>query len=71
MVKEVTMYTVVCDNCGTDVCEGAEYSCWGDSDYAKDVAIEADWANEGDLFYCPKCFSYDDEDNIVINPITK
>jgi len=27
MIKEVTMYTVICDGCGKDVNEGQEYSC--------------------------------------------
>lgn len=66
MIKEVKMYTVVCDNCGKDVNEGAEYSCWNDKRYAQDIAMEADWLSEGDKHYCQDCFSYDDEDNLII-----
>ena len=60
------MFTIVCDNCGVDVNEGQEYSCWNDKGYAQDVAMEADWVIEDDKHYCPKCFTYDDDDNLVI-----
>ena len=66
MIKEVTMYTVVCDNCGKDVNEWEEYSCWNDAHFAQEIAMEADWIKEGDKHYCPDCFSYDDNDNLII-----
>ena len=66
MIKEVTMFTVVCDNCGSDANEGEEYSCWNDKGYAIDTAMELDWIEEDDKHYCPKCFTYDDDDNLVI-----
>jgi hypothetical protein len=28
MIKEVKMFTMVCDSCGKDVNEDTEYSCW-------------------------------------------
>ena len=66
MIKEVTMYTVVCDNCGKDVNQNAEYSCWNDKGFAQDIAIASHWINEDDKHYCPDCFTYDDDDNLVI-----
>ena len=68
MIKEVKMYTVVCDNCGRDVNENADYSCYNDKVFAQDVAMESDWLKEGDKHYCPNCFTYDDEDNLIVNP---
>lgn len=67
MIKEVKMYTVVCDNCGKDVNEGAEYSCWNDKNYADDVAMESDWYRVDDKHYCQDCAEYDDDDNLTIN----
>lgn len=67
MIKEVTMYTVVCDNCKKDCNEGQEYSCWSDKSYTEDSAMEADWLKEDDKHYCTDCFSYDDDDNLVID----
>jgi hypothetical protein len=66
MIQELTMYTVVCDGCGKDSNADSEYSAWGCKMYAADVAMEANFINEGDEHYCPDCYSYDDEDNLVI-----
>lgn len=69
MLKEVKMYTVVCDNCGKDVNKDAEYSAWNDKRRAEEVATESDWIKENDKNYCPNCFTYDDDDNLLIMPI--
>jgi hypothetical protein len=71
MLKELTMYTVICDNCGKDVNEDSEFSAWSDKTYAEDVAMEANWIDEDDKHYCDDCFSYDDEDNLVLKTIEK
>ena len=69
MLKEVKMYTVVCDNCAKDVNKDAEYSAWNDKRYAEEVAMEADWIKENDKHYCPDCFTHDDDDNLLIKSI--
>ena len=69
MLKEVKMYTVVCDNCGKDVNKDAEYSAWNDKRHAEEVAMEADWIKENDKHYCSDCFTYDDDDNLLIKSI--
>jgi len=66
MLKEIPMYTVICDGCGKDSNEDAEYSAWGCKTYASDVAMEADFISQEDEHYCPDCYSYDDDDNLVI-----
>lgn len=75
-IQKIQMFTVVCDNCGISADEDTDYSCWGDESFAKDVAGEAGFLIEGDLHYCPKCYSYNDDDEVVIdetrkNPPTK
>ena len=67
MIKEVTMYTVICDNCGKDCNKDQEYSCWSDKTFAQDCAMESDWLKEGDEHYCTECYSYNDEDELVID----
>lgn len=69
MLKEVKMYTVLCDNCGKDVNKDAEYSAWNEKTFAEDIAMEADWIKENDNHYCPDCFTYDDDDNLLIKSI--
>ena len=67
MIKEITMYTAICDGCGKDVHEGCEISAWGDKGYVEEVVMEADWIREGGEHYCTDCFKYDDDDNLIIS----
>jgi len=67
MIKEVKMFTVICDNCKADSNRNSEYSCWNDEGTARDTAMESDWHEEGDKHYCPDCFNVDDNDNVTIN----
>lgn len=68
MIKEVTMYTVVCDSCGKDLLKNEEYSAWNDARYVEDIAIEDNWSKQDDNHYCPDCYEYDDDDNLIVNP---
>lgn len=70
MIKQLTMYTLICDNCGQDASEGEDYSCWSEPDWVIDGAEESGWYVE-DKHYCPDCFSWDDEDKLVINESRK
>jgi hypothetical protein len=67
MIKKVEMFTVVCDNCGARCGENDGIIAWSDESTTKDVASNSDWANEGDKHYCPDCFSYGDEDELILN----
>ena len=39
--------------------------------FAEDIAMESDWLKEEDKHYCQDCFSYDEEDNLVIKSTNK
>jgi hypothetical protein len=67
MIKEVKMFTVICDNCWNDVGEDSDYSCWNDAQIAEDNALEDGWYNDNPTHYCDECWSYDDGDNVKIN----
>jgi hypothetical protein len=69
MIKEVTMYTVICDNCGKDVMEDQEYAGWNDKDFAELEATESDWIKEKDNHYCNDCYFYDDEDELRLDEL--
>jgi len=71
MLQKVEMYTVVCDNCQKDIGTEDEYSCWNDDSYAETNAMESDWQKEEKKHYCPECYSYDDNDNLVLNSSLK
>jgi hypothetical protein len=67
-IIEVKMYTVQCNNCKTTSGVDSEFSCRNDDSYAEDEAMESDWERvDGEHHYCPDCFSYDDEDNLVLD----
>ena len=43
-LKEVTMYTVICDGCGKDAGEGSEIVAWSDQSGAVETADYSDWS---------------------------
>jgi hypothetical protein len=67
MLKEVKMYTIVCDRCGCDVNADADYSCWNDENYVDEIRQEAGWEKVDEKHYCTDCFEYDDNDELIIN----
>ena len=66
MVKEVKMFTIVCDSCGKNVNDDTDYSCWNDKSYNEEIRQEAGWEKVDDEHYCIDCFEYDDDDELVI-----
>ncbi len=66
MIKEVTMYTIVCDVCGDDIGDHQFYSGWFDKNTVEEIAMENDWLKLEDKHYCPSCFDIDDENDKVI-----
>jgi ribosomal protein L37E len=69
MIKTVEMYTVVCDNCGKDVYDDSDCYCWNDKGFVEDDAMNYDWIKQDDKHYCADCYSYDDDDNLIIGGI--
>jgi hypothetical protein len=65
-IEKMEMFTVICDNCKTSADEDTPYSCWNDESTAKDVAMEAGYIYEDDKHYCPNCYEYDENDNLII-----
>lgn len=70
MIKNLTIYTVICDNCGKDSTDECLYSGWSDADYAIEQAEDAGFETIGhEKHYCPDCFYYDDNDELIIKEI--
>lgn len=62
MIKEVKMYSVICDRCGKIFID--EFNCiaaWLDEGTAKEQAMESEWVEIGNKHYCPDCYEFDDE----------
>lgn len=58
-VKQVTMYTIICDRCGADACADTDYSCWNEPDTAREMCCD-EWMEVDDKDYCPNCITWDD-----------
>jgi hypothetical protein len=67
MIKKVTMYTVVCDNCGKDAFKGDECIAWNDEDVAHELAGEKDWEQDDKKDYCPDCYFYNSDGELTID----
>lgn len=63
LIKEY-FYNIECDCCKTL----ADDSLWcADPEGAKEVADDNSWRTLGGKHYCPKCWHYDDNDNVCTN----
>jgi len=68
MIKEIIMFTVICDNCGKDANNGNEVVAWCDKDTAIELASDSGWIDldNPDKNYCSECWNYDANDNLII-----
>jgi predicted Fe-S protein YdhL (DUF1289 family) len=58
MIKEITMYQIICNGCGVESTNGDEIIAWIDKFTAKDVAMMNDWVSEDEKHYCSGCVQY-------------
>ena len=68
MLKEVTMYTLICDKCGKDAFSETEFSCWNEPAFCETIAEQDGWHCMGNVHYCQDCYSFDDNGNLIIKP---
>lgn len=62
MIVKEYFYNVECECCNALVDE----ALWDvDEDGAKEKVYDSDWKVLGEKHYCPKCWHYDENDNIV------
>lgn len=66
MIEKVEMFTINCDNCGENIGADNDFMAMNDEAGIKEYAMNDDWIEEGDKHYCKKCYSYDDNDELVI-----
>ena len=64
MIEQITMYRCVCDNCGHQW--GDDVIAYADPANTWDCAANEGWNKHEDKTYCPDCWSYDDNDNLII-----
>ena len=61
LLKEY-FYNIECDVCGC-LCDDELW--YTDSQGIKEIADETGWIKLGGKDYCPKCWKYDENDNII------
>jgi hypothetical protein len=67
MIIQETFYAVQCDNCKT-IAEGFDdIAYWSDMSISIENAEDGDWFVEEDKAYCPDCYSFNDNDELIIN----
>jgi hypothetical protein len=57
MIREVTMYQAVCDECCKGHEEGTEgeICAWTDPEGAIETALASDWRESDGFLICPRC----------------
>jgi len=55
MIKEMTMYTVVCDACGVSADNDTDYCAWATEDEAWEQADGNDFKYIDSKHWCPEC----------------
>lgn len=66
MIRNVTMFQLVCDGCGR--ADTGEYYAWADREQCREAVTDEGWfhfapVSTWDL--CPDCWAWDDDDNRV------
>lgn len=64
-VREVTMYTIVCDRCGCDACYDTDYKAWADVEGVRECSCEG-WEEIDGKDYCPDCLVWNDDETELI-----
>lgn len=66
MITDKKIFAVKCDNCGKICGAESDYDWWLTKEDAIKSMEGTYWRAEGDKHYCPECWDYDDEDNLII-----
>lgn len=72
MIYPIQMYAGKCDGCGREWNNGDCITAYSDRDDVLYDMKESDWQiSENGETYCPKCWDYDDKDNLVFKEMKK
>ena len=71
MIKEVKAFELHCDRCDEKYVEyHSDYCMWGESELAIESAMNDDWVEHNGGHYCPKCYKFDDDGEIVFGDLS-
>lgn len=67
MIQEKTFYGIKCDGCGAMLRGEWDDSLYYEtSDCIEEAAIDSEWKKIQDKHYCPNCYSYGDNDELLL-----
>lgn len=67
MITTLEMFGVECDNCKQDYIDDSTGFCaWTDAGLAHEAADGDGWYTDDYKHYCPKCFTVDENDNLIL-----
>ena len=68
MLKEITLYTAICDRCEKDLMDA--YVLPFNSEVELQAGLEVErWHDTGQLHFCPDCYTTDQNGEIKLKPI--
>lgn len=66
------MYAAKCDNCGERWADMETGSiAFTDEHSIREQISNDEWLLKNGKDYCPECYYYDEEDNLVLKPVDK
>ena len=70
MIKETTLYTAICDRCGTDFAD-SYYRTIESEKRLEAILILYQWHDTRQLHFCPDCYTIDENNELKLKlPIT-
>jgi len=64
-IQRETTFTMICDNCKKQL-EDQENCTWLSVSKLNEVADASSWFNDDGLHYCPSCYEFDDNDQLIL-----
>jgi hypothetical protein len=61
MKHPVTLYTITCDSCNKNICDGTEFSCL-DEQWLDCEMSDQDWLEHEGKHYCSNCCEWDENE---------
>ncbi|MDR1884279.1 MAG: hypothetical protein LBR26_16085 [Prevotella sp.] len=66
-IEKIQVYICRCDNCGEEYDNGDYVPMAADETGIRGLVGDSDWVEEGGKYYCPQCYSIDDNDKLIID----
>jgi len=71
MITEVKMFGCTCDNCNKDYEQHNDgYTVYGSPQTLLEYTDNDGWIEHNGKHYCDECWSYDENDNIILKKFT-